>query len=77
MPGLLPDQRRASSKYRIPRVAVAQARLALFSRVDALLSPAEDVMQTAVTREWLALWPDCDVETNIYAYGGLPEKPVQ
>jgi hypothetical protein len=74
LPDLLPDQRRASSQYRQPRIAVAQARLALFSRVDALLTPAEDVLQTAVTREWHALWPDCDIETNIYASAGLPPR---
>jgi hypothetical protein len=71
---LLPDQRQAAIKYRQPRLAVAQARLALFSRVDALLSPAEDVLQTAVTREWQAVWPGNPLETNVYAYAGLPAR---
>lgn len=63
-----------TNRYREPRLAVAQARLALFSRIDALLSPVEDVLQTRVTREWQALWPGCDIETNVYAWAGLPER---
>jgi hypothetical protein len=61
-----------SQRYREPRLAVAQARLAMFSRINQLLSAVEDVLQTHVTRQWQVIWPDCDVETNIYAWAGLP-----
>lgn len=61
-------------RYARPRVAASIARLKLLKHLDALLMNCLDVIVRDVDLHWRKVWPQNQLETNIFAYAGLSHQ---
>jgi hypothetical protein len=61
-------------RYARPRVTASIARLKLLKRLDALLMDCLDVIVRDVDLRWREVWPQHELETNIFAFAGLSHQ---
>jgi hypothetical protein len=55
-------------------VTASIARLKLLKRLDALLMECLDVIVRDVDLHWREVWPQHELETNIFAFAGLSHQ---
>jgi len=58
-------------RYARPRVTASIARLKLLKYLDTLLMNCLDVIVRDVDLHWREVWPQHELETNIFAFAGL------
>jgi len=61
-------------RYARPRVTASIARLKLLKYLDTLLMNCLDVIVRDVDLHWRAVWPQHELETNIFAFAGLSQQ---
>jgi len=62
-------------RYTEARVAATIARLKLLKYVDTLAVSALDVILREVDLQWQLVWPENELDTNVFSYAGLPQAP--
>jgi hypothetical protein len=62
-------------RYKGDMLAAAEARLRLLKYLDGLLAQCTQDANREGTKEWVVLWPQLPLETDILAFAGLPESP--
>jgi|GEM_PF-4885700 len=60
-------------RYARPRVTASIARLRLLKYLDTLLMDCLDIAVYEVDLAWREVWPEHDLETNVFAFAGLTE----
>lgn len=60
-------------RYARPRVTASIARLRLLKYLDTLLMDCLDIAVFEVDLAWREVWPEHDLETNVFAFAGLTE----
>lgn len=68
------DIRIPEGRYARPRVTASIARLKLLKYLDTLLMDCLDVIVRDVDQHWRKVWPQHQLETNIFAFAGLSQQ---